>query len=1282
MSWPRLSSFRVGIVLVAVLAASLVVPGVVPEANQAHAEVLPSEVACTRAGVLAARDAGGPQVKEAAEAALVGGEEELCAFVREQWGELELVDREIFANQMLASGGPAMKDAVTPLLDAQDPEALGAFLANGWNDPWLADQEIRINQLAAAGGPQVKQAAWVALDAGSPEDLERFLSEDWAQAHRADVELRVNQALASGGPLVREAAARALDDGRYSTLTRFLDIDWGVAAARDHESETITDLVRVVETEGSKAEAAMNAAVDEADRAEKSAGLAKKAAVKARDEARAAGNDRQRAEVAASKAARAARGAAAAAGKAVGAANEAAAAAQTAANAAARVAMAAARAEQKAAEAARAAAAARGDRDAAADARDKAAEANAAVADLGEIEQAMDHAFDALDAVDDAFAAVTSAVANAQDAYSAAQAAAEAANAAGADAEEAYAAAARARAAAIRAQEAADEAVDFARYAREQAIIARDAAESAVIHARNAARAAEEAAEHAGDAADAAQRALEDADAASEAAGAARDAAEQAHMVFTEARRQDRLRLARERDQMIEAARDVARAVEDAGGSDAPMPNSPRAHWRSPAVEEALREATDPNTTRGIAVARAREAALGLVDSGGTWTREAARSALTGEDEQVLAFAREGLRRAEGMDDRTTLAGISAAGTEAMRTAAQAVLAGTDAEVASFLENPEYPERVVEYDLAVNQVLASARESGDRHTVAAATNALDDGSVSVLGDLLATGMFAAQEADDEIKVTQILGGAPAGSELRINAEVALEGPPAFREQFLKAGQYEAVARDQRTAAHVQTMTSLVAQAAEVAMRATENEKRAWEEAARAAGAAQDAANYAGQAVTAANEAGRHASAAVAAADEARGSAAAAKRSADNALAAANDARRSAQAAAGSAAFARVAHVQSVKFARSAAESAEEAWSDAREAGESLADAAEHAIDAYNAVYEMMEDAIWEEAWGTVQQNYPQGCRVFPLFAFRYDKGLDSECQQDVHDMAQAIIDNDFDRGPMMQENAEHCWKTFVSGALYARCMEYVGSLNFDNYVEDQMSLDALFVSYQFLEPVALIALDHQMGRMPDALCSATARLCRNIVERVVDQVSDIVVPEDPYSLEYWENWIGAWEEWFRIPNIEEVSSVNARMIEEYRHSACLAVEGSSGMSPQQCVDQRVNDALDDLSWNPPTLNVGEWTVQMTRDRMVEILSRQTWEHFAVHPSDVRKYFAHGDTVADLDRYLAEVVRHNEDRIVDYLEGRSPVSLFSREIDGHIYVVVLQRDGNIAQFYRW
>ncbi|MFC8798999.1 hypothetical protein ACFT2C_14790 [Promicromonospora sp. NPDC057138] len=1257
--------------LVAVMVAGLVVPGVVPKAGQAHAAE-PSLV-CSRAGVLAARDAGGPQVREAAEAALLGGDAEVCAFVHDQWSVRELADRDILATQMFASGGPTLRATLTPILDGEDPEALGRFLTDGWNDPWLADQEIRINQLAAMGGPQVQAAARTALDAGTPEALEQFLNEGWATAQEADVELRVTQAYAVGGPRVKEAAAAALDAGRHEALVRFLDIEWGVAAARDHEQASITDLLHAAEDAGSQAQAAMSAATDEADRAEEEAALAKDAAATARAEAQAAGSDRRRAEAAATKAAQAARNAANAAGTAVGAANDAAAAARTAANAAVRVAMSAAVAEQRAAEAYRAAAAARVDRNAAANASARAAGARAAARQVEKANVAMSLALQALAEVDGAIRAAQSAVGHSNEAADAAQAAAEAASAAGADAATVYAAAERARAAALRAQRAAEEAVAFAGYARDQAIVARDAAESAVTHARNAAAAAEDAANHAGEAVDAARLSREHAQAASQAAQAARLSAQQAQEIFAEARRQDRSRLAREREQMVESARDVARIVEEAQDPDAPTLNTPRTQQRLPAVQAALDVATDPGTPRETAVARAREAALALADSDGSWTRDAARAALVGHDEQVLAFARGGLRSAEGMDDRTTLVGLTVTRSEAMRTAVEGVVDGSDAEVAAFLENPDYPERREEDELETTRVLAAARAAGDAHTVDAATAALDDGSAPVLRAFLATRQYAAREADNEIKVTQIFQGAPEGSELRINAEVALEGPPAFRQRFLQVGRHEAAARDRRTSAHVETVSSLVLQIAEVAARATENEKRAWEEAARAAGAAQDAARYANEAAAAATEAGRHAEAAIDAAVRASRSAADAKQSANTAQDAAVEARGSAQAAARSATWAAVSHGRAIDSAREATDSATRAWRDAVAAGQSATEAARHAQGAYEAAYDRMVEEVWDAAEQRIGDDMLSldGCRTW--------EGIDEACETEVRESAARLIEADFDPTVMLHINGDLCMAVFGEGQAADRCLGNAQNLNFLSSVRMDIQLDTVFSALMLAEPAMLAALDVMLRVLPKGLCSKSTG-CKKVIKKIIGKASDRLLA-DVYSQEYWDSWNAAWEEYWETPGLQAIARDNARLISMYRTNACLSAGGSSGTSPHQCVEQRIRDALADLSWSPPSFDVGGQTVRMPEGLMVRVLSRQTWEYFGVLPTNVRRYFAPTDTVADLDQYLAEVVQHNEAGIREYLEGHSVISEFIHEVDGYVYVISLQRDGTIEQFYR-
>jgi Pretoxin HINT domain/Short repeats of unknown function len=949
----------------AMLALPLVVALIgVPRQEQARAEA--ASTGCDRYKVVTAWNYAGSQVGAAAEQALLGTDADVCAFLDTVWAQRGAVDDRLNVNQMLATGGPAMRGAAQQALDSTDPTALGSFLESGWGQPWLTDQRVRINQMAAAGGAQLKAAAQRALDAGTPEALRTFVESGWRLPELADERMRINQILAAGGPEVKVAAQRALDANTLDAFTRFIDVDWGVAAARDQETQTLTDLVTAAQVAGARAEAETAAATSEAQRAVAEAAAARQAAQAARDALAAAQNNAAVAAAEAQRAAQAADRAAAAAQEAVAAARAASAAARVAAGAAARAAAAAVRTREAAARAYQAAAAAATSAANAQRARDTAAQVRAAAEQTKQVAEAArraaEAAFLAYYAASEAGGAASNANASAQ----AAQEAYNYATAAGANAAAARAAAARARANAGRATRAANAAAAFANTAADAAYKAQDAANRAVENANAAAAAAEDAANHAGEAAQAAARATAHANAATQAAQAAVDAANQAKVVYEAARTADaeRIRIAFEQgdEAAIAFAAEVAQQQHRAGW------DAEQAARRSAETNRLIAEATNPATPRATAVLDARKVALALARADGSFTRAAANDALAGSDALALEFVRTGIAAAAGQDDRATLGGLMVTGSEAMRAAARQALDGSDADVAEFLRTRDYPGRLTEDRLAVNQILAAARAAGDVVTADHAQRALDAGTDAALRQFLETDQYVAGSADKRVKVSQILASPDSGPELKAAAQIALDGPPAFLDQFLNVQRYAAAQRDQDTDAHNATVAALLAQATNVAEIAVVNALKAQGVAATARGAAEEATRYAQQATDAAIQAGEYAQQAQQSAAQAQTSANRAAASARTAASAANSANVAARQATRSAAFATISAARAADYAHQAYTSARQAYDAAVAAHASAEQAAAEWSRAATAANELQQEQMAEWAVDTYNRE--------------------------------------------------------------------------------------------------------------------------------------------------------------------------------------------------------------------------------------------------------------------------------------------------------------------------
>ncbi|MGC5307452.1 polymorphic toxin-type HINT domain-containing protein [Micromonospora zamorensis] len=863
--------------------------------------------------VVQAWQSGGPVVREAAERALLGTDADVEAFLATDWQQRARVDERIMVNRMMAGGGVAVQGAAQAALDSPDTRALSAFLESGWQLPANQDKRVHVNRMMAAGGSQLNVAGQKALDAAALEDpravgpgaLDTFIETGWRTPHLTDLRLRVNQILSAartdGSQTVQAASQRAIDAGTIDALAEFLDSGWAIATARDQEIATLKNLVAVAQEAQKTAEQQKQIAKDESAKALAAAAAAKRDAQiaaeamnSAQGNARAAASAAQQAATAADNAAKSARQAVAAAQAAITAARVAANAAVRAAAAAALTRKASTKAQQAAARVVTGAMTVSEALATAKQARDAAIQARKSAAASAEAEkiavQIRDSAGVVQSAIDDALIAVSST-----------KEALRRAKETGVNTQQAIVAAERAEASAARASRAAAASYSFAGQAIAAAARSRDAANRAAADADIAASAAESAAEHAGDALNAAKLATDAANAASAAANEAVSAAEAAKTVYDAARAADAERLAAAYEDGVAAAQaanaDMARLQQVAAW------DAQEATTRSAEVNRLIAEALDPATNRTVAVASARKVALALTTSNGPWTQLAAAEALGGSESAVLTFVRSGIAVAAAEDDRATVLSIGAEGSEALRVAAEAAAAGSDADVAAFLRNQDYPGRETEDRIAVNQILDQARTAGRTVTQQKAQQALDAGTPQALRDFLRTGRHAAAASDDRVAANRILVAAADGTQLKASAQIALDGPPVMLKQFLDTEQYKAARNDHDTAAHNAEVSALLSSAAAAATTAVQQAEEAQAVAATARSAAGEAATWAAKARASATKAAGYASQAVTSANEAQASADRATASARAALEAANRANAAAQSAARSAVWA-------------------------------------------------------------------------------------------------------------------------------------------------------------------------------------------------------------------------------------------------------------------------------------------------------------------------------------------------------------------------------------------
>ncbi|MGN9845178.1 hypothetical protein ACTMTI_44360 [Nonomuraea sp. H19] len=951
----------------------------------AHAE---QSVAADRSHVVAAWQEGGPQVRLAAEAALLGSDEQVSAFLAEGWRQAQHLDQRDNLANVISNGGPALRAKAQAALDADaagDQSAITTFLDSGWQGPSDIDARVSVNQLMSAGGEQVKQAAQAVLDSGDTQALREFLESGWQTQWNTDQRLRINQAIATGGPHVRAEGQEALDAGTPEALEAFLAYGWAVASARDDETATLQDLLGQAQAAGALAAQETANATGEADRARDAAAAARRSAAEAAAATEAARNNMAEAKAQAKRAATAAQKAAEAAQVAVQAAAAANRAARAAATAAARAAQMASKANQKAAVAYRAAAEASVDANRADIARQAAQEANGIAQDTRDLAA---QAGAAARAIENGNKAIESAISAAEHALAAAVANDEAvryANAAGAEAQEAVAAAARARANAERAVRAARAAENYLRVAIDAAYKAQNAAIKAAANAEAAAAAALEAAEHAGEAAGAAERATLHAKNATTAAEHAVETADQAVAVFDAARAADAERLAVARDEGLETVR-AANAEYEAQQRVADW-DVDQAAKRDAETNQLIAVALDPATEPAAAVAAARRVALNLAGGQGAWTKQAALAALGGADRLVLEFVRTGITDAAAQDNRLAVTNLAASENAALATAAKNALAGSDQTVATFLRTQNYPGRYSADRMKVNQILSAAKAAGDVVLAQRAQQALDTDTLQALRDFLDTGQYTAAVIGERVLVNQILASPDSGPEVKAAAQIALDGPAPGLRQFLDTGQFTAAERDHESAIHLAVVAGLLKKINEVAETAVQQALEAQAVAARARDNAAEAASYAQQAIDSAERAAGYA-------QQARDYAGQAVASVDKAAAAVKTARQaatrataSARSAIRSAGWAIASHRTAVGAAIKANHAAHAAYNSAVSAGldaEAADAAAKEAYEAYRFAYGVeMSKCVnnyttggvddWEQILGDSEGEWARNC---------------------------------------------------------------------------------------------------------------------------------------------------------------------------------------------------------------------------------------------------------------------------------------------------------------------
>ncbi|MET9610988.1 ALF repeat-containing protein [Streptomyces sp. NPDC006512] len=384
------------------------------------------------------------------------------------------------------------------------------------------------------------------------------------------------------------------------------------------------------------------------------------------------------------------------------------------------------------------------------------------------------------------------------------------------------------------------------------------------------------------------------------------------------------------------------------------------------AAETALRTGA-PN-----AAAAGRKAAVKLLDSGGTWTREAAEFALAGTDSDVANWIDTDRHLAQKQDDRENVATVSRVTTSAVATAAHQALVSGDPDAArKFLDAGVVEAAAVDNRVTIFRILG---ENPGPAVKEKAEAALRDGSGRALAHFLTVELAEAVKRDDHVEVFRLLGS--DGPYMQSAAKIVLEGSARMRRYFVMHDQYNIARLDHDRATHIAAIRASIAHGARIAAKALQDAARASEAAAQARQAAQEASEWALKAQGYAKDADNAAKEAKDSADAADRSAASAAQSAQQAKSAASLAQVAARTANYSMRQAVASAQQAVAFAASAQSSKTQAAESSAQAGKdekaaAAAASAAHQIEINKRDAELAtssqsaaQQAKWHEQAGT------------------------------------------------------------------------------------------------------------------------------------------------------------------------------------------------------------------------------------------------------------------------------------------------------------------------------
>ncbi|MFK8912127.1 hypothetical protein ACJA3G_34545, partial [Streptomyces sp. YS-3] len=350
------------------------------------------------------------------------------------------------------------------------------------------------------------------------------------------------------------------------------------------------------------------------------------------------------------------------------------------------------------------------------------------------------------------------------------------------------------------------------------------------------------------------------------------------------------------------------------------------------------------NDDLAVAATLGRQAATALLDSKGTWTRQAARFALAGSDYDVYSWIDLDRQLAASQDDRETILFIAQVSEPAVAKAAvQALTGGIPAE-GDFNTSGVIKSRAEDNRVNILKIL---NEKPGKAVTKAANDALNTNTPEALQKFFDEDLAQAVEEDDAVSTMKVIASGDAYS--KAYAEVAMEGPAWMRRHFIESVQHQAAQLDYDSLSHAAAMQATIAAAAKTAQEAQKDAALASQVAAVARDAGAQAQEWAQKALDSAKLADSFA-------DQARQHASVADKSATDAQASADKAKDAAATAQSASRAANNSANRAIDAARSALASSYSAQASATQAHQAKLNAGQDAQTAAAAAAEARQTA--------------------------------------------------------------------------------------------------------------------------------------------------------------------------------------------------------------------------------------------------------------------------------------------------------------------------------------